>query len=175
VLVCGPVALRLVEVEAYERSDSASHARHGPTARNAAMWGPPGHAYVYLCYGIHQMLNVVTGAQGHGAAVLVRACEPAAGLDAIRARRGHRRGPTLLDGPGKVGAALALDTSWSHHPLFEPGGLELREGSPARRLAVGPRVGIGYATPTDQAVPWRVADADSAWVGHRRSLRPSRD
>jgi DNA-3-methyladenine glycosylase len=75
-LVHGPVRLRITEVEAYRHGgDTANHCRFGRTARNAPMWGPPGHAYVYLCYGIHQMLNLVTDEDGRGAAVLVRAAE----------------------------------------------------------------------------------------------------
>jgi DNA-3-methyladenine glycosylase len=168
------VAVRITEVEAYRSGDTASHCRFGRTDRNAPMWGPPGRAYVYTCYGIHAMLNLVTDPEGVGAAVLIRSCEAIAGHDRIRARRGGRDGPDLLAGPGKVGAALALDPSWSHHPLFESGGLELRTGRPAARLRVGPRVGIGYASPEDVAAPWRVADADSAAVSHRRTLAPER-
>ena len=152
VLVRDGVALRITEVEAYRPGDSASHCRFGRTARNAPMWGPPGRVYVYLCYGIHRMLNVVTNPEGVGAAVLIRSCEG-------------------FDGPGKVGKALGLDTTWSHHPLYEPGGLELRTGSPAARVLVGPRVAIGYADPEDVAAPWRVAAGDTAWVSHRRTLQ----
>ncbi len=138
------------------------------------MWGPAGHAYVYLCYGLHQMLNVVTNADGEGAAVLIRACEPVRGLDTIRARRGGKEGPVLLTGPGKVGAALGLDTSWSGHPLFSRGGLELHEGEPAREVLVGPRVGVDYAEPEHRDAPWRFAAAGCRWVSQRRTLRPMR-
>jgi len=168
----GAVVLEITEVEAYREGDSASHVRHGRTARNAPMWGPPARAYVYLCYGVHQMLNVVTEPEERGAAVLVRACRPIAGLDLIRARRGQRDGPTLLDGPGKVAAALDLDGRFNHHPLHEPGGLELGDGPTPDGLLVGPRVGIAFATPEDQARPWRFAMASTAWVGHRRGLTP---
>ena len=125
----GAVRLRITEVEAYRwPGDTACHARHGRTERNAALWGPPGRAYVYLCYGIHHLLNLVTGEDGQAQAVLVRACEPIAGLDVVRRRRGGLRGPALLTGPGKVGAALGLDVSWCGHPLHRAGGLELRRG-----------------------------------------------
>lgn len=167
------VVLRITEVEAYRwPDDTANHCRFGRTARNAPMWGPPGHAYVYLCYGLHQLLNFVAGGEGEGTAVLIRAAEPLAGLELVRERRRGLQGPTLLTGPGKVGAALGLDTSWSHHPLFAPGGLEVHEGTPAARRLVGPRVGVDYAEAADRAAPWRIADADSAWVSHRRKLRP---
>jgi len=114
VLVRETVALRITEVEAYRHpGDSANHCRAGLTQRNAPMWGPPGRAYVYLCYGIHNLLNLTTNRNGEGAAVLIRAAEPVAGLETIRERRGGKSGPVLLTGPGKVGAALGLDTSWS--------------------------------------------------------------
>jgi DNA-3-methyladenine glycosylase len=169
----GSVVLRITEVEAYRwPGDTACHARSGLTPRNAPLWGPPGRAYVYLCYGLHHMLNVVTGDTGSAQAVLVRACEPVAGLDAIRRRRGDKSGPVLLTGPGKIGQALDLDTSWSTHLLTQRGGLTVHAGSRPARLAVGPRVGIDYAEPEHRALPWRFADADSAWVTRGRELRP---
>lgn len=170
VLVRDDVALRITETEAYAGPhDTACHARSGPTRRNAALFGPPGRAYVYLCYGLHWMFNVVTGPEGYGAAVLIRAAEPLAGLETVRRRRGGRSGPDLLTGPGKVGAALGLDGSWTHHPLFEPGGLELRRGSPPTAVLAGPRVGIDYAEPEHRDAPWRFAVADSRWVSRPRA------
>lgn len=167
------VLLRITEVEAYcWPDDTANHCRSGRTARNAPMWGPAGHAYVYLCYGLHQMLNVVTNAEGEGAAVLIRACEPVRGLETIRARRGGKDGPVLLTGPGKIGAALELDTSWSGHPLFRRGGLELHGGEPVDRYLVGPRVGVDYAEPEHREAHWRYAVAGSRWVSQLRGLRP---
>lgn len=172
-LVHGEVILRITEVEAYRfPGDTANHCRAGRTARNAPMWGPPGRAYVYLCYGIHQMLNLVTNREGEGAAVLIRGAEPVAGLEIIQERRGGLSGPALLAGPGRVGAALGLDASFNHHPLYEPGGLELREGTPAAALLHGPRVGVDYASEADRLAPWRIADAASAWVSHRKTLAP---
>ncbi len=156
-LVHGDVVLRITEVEAYAGpEDSASHARHGRTARNAVMWGPGGRAYLYLCYGLHWMLNVSTGVPEEAAAVLIRGAEVEAGLDAVLARRGQAR-PTkaLLAGPGKVGQALALDRGFDGMALFRAGGLELREGAPPERIEATPRVGIGFATEADQARPWR--------------------
>jgi DNA-3-methyladenine glycosylase len=168
----GGVVLRISEVEAYRHpNDSANHCRMGQTPRNAPMWGPPGHAYVYLCYGMHHMLNIVTNRAGEGAAVLIRACEPVAGLPQIERRRGGQRGPALLTGPGKVGAALGLDTSWSGQRLFRRGRLELREGSPPLAIVRGPRVGIAYASAADQRAPWRLAVADSPWVSQRTRLK----
>jgi DNA-3-methyladenine glycosylase len=166
------VAVRITEVEAYPHpNDSASHCRMGRTPRNAPMWGPPGRAYVYLCYGVHSMLNLVTNPEGEGAAVLIRAAEPIDGLDRIAARRGGRLD---LAGPGKVGAALGLDSSWSGHSLLTPGGLECRAGSAVARPLVGPRVGIDYASPRDRRAPYRFADPDSSSVTVRRTLRLAR-
>ncbi|MGH1341411.1 MAG: DNA-3-methyladenine glycosylase [Nannocystales bacterium] len=167
------VVLRITETEAYKwPPDTACHAKTGPTARNQPLFGPPGRAYVYLCYGIHNLLNLVTGEDGQAQAVLIRACEPVDGLDVVTTRRGGRRGSTLLDGPGKVGQALALDTSWSDHDVTTRSGLEVGPGSPPAALLVGPRIGIDYALPEHRELPWRFAEADSRWVGHRRSLRP---
>lgn len=167
------VALRITEVEAYRwPGDTACHARAGRTPRTEALWGPPGHAYVYLIYGMHSLLNVVTGADGEAQAVLVRACEPLEGLPVVQARRGTAATkPSLLAGPGKVGQALGLDTTWSSHPLHLPGGLTVCAGPPPTSIAVGPRVGIEYAAPEHQRLPWRFADADSRWVTKRGELR----
>ncbi|MFN7696518.1 MAG: DNA-3-methyladenine glycosylase [Deltaproteobacteria bacterium] len=175
-LVHGPVRLRITETEAYRHpGDTANHCRVGRTPRNAAMWGPPGRAYVYLCYGIHAMLNLVTGRDGEGAAVLIRAAEPLGGLDVVRVRRGDLTGTDttcLLAGPGKVGQALALDRSFSGHALFAPGGLEVRRGPGVDAVLIGPRVGVDYASPSDRLAPYRFADARSRVVSHRHSLRP---
>jgi len=191
------VVLRITEVEAYRYpDDTANHCRMGRTPRNAPMWGPPGHAYVYLCYGMHQMLNLVTNAEGEGAAVLIRACEPVSGLDVIRQRRDgvqapqkrapqkrapQKRAPqkpeplkpSILTGPGKVGAALAIDTSWSGHALYRRGGLTVVEGTPSATVIAGPRIGIDYASEEHQRAPWRLACGDSRWVSRRRLLSPT--
>ena len=160
-------------MEAYPwPGDTANHCRAGRTARNAPMWGPPGGAYVYLCYGVHHLLNVVVQPEGDGAAVLVRGAEVLAGHDTVRARRGGRVGTGALAGPGKVGAALGLDGSWSGHDLLSPGGLSLAGRTPPAAVVAGPRVGIDFAAAGDRSAPWRFADAHSAQVSHRRGLRP---
>ncbi|HEY2733355.1 MAG TPA: DNA-3-methyladenine glycosylase [Polyangiales bacterium] len=170
-LVRDGVTLRISEVEAYRHpNDSASHCRMGRTPRNEPMWGPAGHAYVYLCYGIHQMLNVVTNEHGEGAAVLIRSCEPVSGHALIKQRRGGLEGPVALTGPGKVGAALALDASCSGQALFHRRGLRLLDAQPPAAILVGPRVGIGYATEEHQRAPWRFAIADSPWVSQPKGL-----
>ena len=171
-LVRGEVVLRVTEVEAYLPGDSASHCRAGRTARNAPMWGPPGRVYVYLCYGLHHMLNIVTEEEEVGAAVLVRSAELVSGEAIAMARRKWTKapGPELLTGPGKVAQALALHAAFNHHPLFRRGGLELRAAPERRPLVTGPRVGIDYAEPEHRDAPWRIADGASRWVSVRRTL-----
>ena len=105
VLIHGPVALEILETEAYLPDDSACHAYKGKTERNAPMFGPPGRAYVYLCYGMHNLFNVVVDKEGVAAAVLIRACRVLVGEDIVRNRR---KGKLDLIGPGKVGQALKL-------------------------------------------------------------------
>lgn len=174
-LAHGDVLLRITEVEAYGGpADSASHARHGRTARNAPMWGPPGRAYLYFCYGMHWMLNVVTGPEGEASAVLIRGAEVVAGLDTVLARRNTAKAtPQLCAGPAKVAQALGLDGTFDGHDLLAPGGLELRAGTPAGRILTGPRLGIGFATVGDQARPWRFADGGSRAVLQRKGLFPA--
>jgi len=166
------VVLKITEVEAYRwPDDTACHGRHGKTERNAALWGPPGTAYVFVCYGIHAMLNLVTGKEGEAQAVLVRACEPVSGLVTIRRRRGGLAGPALLDGPGKVGAALALDLSLSGLRLYRRGPLEVHRGESPARILRGPRVGIAYARREHREARWRFATAGTPWVSRRAGLR----
>ncbi|PWZ24187.1 DNA-3-methyladenine glycosylase [Zea mays] len=168
------VVLRITEVEAYRPNDSACHGRFGITARTAPVFGPGGHAYVYLCYGLHMMLNVVADIEGVGAAVLIRSCSPVSGLETIQRRRGQQtEKPILLTGPGKVGQALGLSTDWSSHPLYAPGGLEVLDGPEPESVLVGPRVGIEYASPEHVAAPWRFAIAGTPWISApKNTLRP---
>ncbi|HJW10039.1 MAG TPA: DNA-3-methyladenine glycosylase [Holophagaceae bacterium] len=170
------VVLRITEVEAYGGpEDSASHARAGLTKRNAPMWEAGGRVYMYLCYGLHHMLNISAEDQGRGAAILVRAAEPVRGLPRILERRGMVEAkPALLAGPGKVAQALGLDLSFSGQPLFTRGGLELREGGRPAAILAGPRVGIGFAAPRDQAAALRFALAGTRWVTQPRTLAPLR-
>lgn len=174
-LVRGEVVLRITEVEAYRwPGDTASHCRMGRTPRNEPMWGPPGHAYVYLCYGLHRMLNVVTNEEGEGAAVLVRSAEPIEGHAVITQRRGLITGPALLNGPGKLGSALDLSTSHSGTPLFGGGAVSLLDAPSVDHVLSGPRIGIDFATARDRRAPYRLAVAGTEWVSHRHGLKRSR-
>lgn len=143
----GSVGGRIVEVEAYRGpEDLAAHSSRGRTARNAVMFGPPGHLYVYLIYGLHHCLNVVAGPGEKPEAVLVRALEIDEGIELARARRGagvsDRR---LAAGPGNVGRALGLDRTASGIDLLDgPVRIEPRAGS-APRVRRGPRIGVAYA------------------------------
>jgi DNA-3-methyladenine glycosylase len=140
----GDTVGRIVEVEAYTGPDDpASHAaeRIGRTARNAAMFGPPGTAYVYRSYGVHWCVNVVTSVVGDPSAVLIRALEPTAGLGVMRGRRGGR--PQLCSGPGRLCAALGIDGALDGHDLsFEPLRLLLGTLSPGEEIGVSPRIGF---------------------------------
>lgn len=140
---------RIVETEAYDRDDPASHTFNGRTERNAAMFGPPGHAYVYLSYGMHWCLNFVCREAGHGAGVLIRAIEPMAGIDRMRARRGVDEVRQLCSGPGKLAQALAVTRAHNglslDAPPFE---LEAAPAGAAIEVVAGPRIGISKAQDT---------------------------
>ena len=158
VLVNG-VGGRIVETEAYDRADPASHSFAGPTERNRAMFGAPGHAYVYLSHGIHWCLNFVCREPGHGAGVLIRALEPLAGLDLMRARRGVEDARQLCSGPGKLCQALAVTRAHNGADLAAtPFALAPAEGG--LTVAAGPRIGISKAL----EVPWRFGLAGSPFL-----------
>lgn len=160
---------RIAETEAYAGSDDlASHARAGLTRRTAPMFGPPGHAYVYLVYGMHHCLNVVAEAAGRPAAVLIRALEPVSGMDCIRdARRQTRVSDTrLLAGPALACAGLSIDRTLDGHDLTQGRALWVATGpapDDARSGVVsGPRIGVAYAGPGWADRPWRFGLAGSA-------------
>ncbi len=150
---------RIVETEAYVgMDDRASHASVGRTRRNAVMFGPPGYAYVYVIYGIHHCLNVVTEREGFPAAVLIRAVEPVQGVDIMRRLRGGRPDRELTNGPGKLCQALGIDLRLYGHDLcagehlwIAPGALKSDES-----IVQGPRVGV-QGDKRALTVPWRFA------------------
>jgi DNA-3-methyladenine glycosylase len=155
----------VVEVEAYAPDDPASHSFRGPTARNAAMFGPPGHAYVYRSYGIHWCLNLVCGPPGVGAAVLLRALEPAHGIEVMEARRHLTDGRLLCAGPGRLTEALGVTGAHDGRPL-DAAPFALWSAPDAVEVAQAPRVGITRAAD----LPWRYALAGSPYLS--RPLPP---
>ncbi len=162
-LVAG-VGGRIVEVEAYDMDDPASHAFRGRTARNAVMFGEPGRLYVYRSYGIHWCANVVCGPPGRAAAVLLRALEPTHGLARMRARRGVADDRLLCSGPGRLTQALAVTGTHCGARLTAPP-FRLLPPVAAPAVVSTPRIGITRATDLE----WRYVEAGSSW-----SSRPSR-
>jgi DNA-3-methyladenine glycosylase len=160
-LVAG-VGGTIVEVEAYDREDPAAHGYRGRTARNASMFGPPGHAYVYRSYGVHWCLNLVCEEEGSAAAVLVRALEPTDGLEAMLARRGLEDVRLLCSGPGRLCQALGVTRDHDGLALDRPP-FALRERAGVPELAAGPRVGITRAAER----PWRYGLAGSRFLSRR--------
>jgi DNA-3-methyladenine glycosylase len=169
-LLCNGVGGRIVEVEAYDQEDPASHGHRGRTARNAAMFGPPGHAYVYRSYGIHWCLNLVCREDGVPEAVLIRALEPTSGLDLQRKRRGVEDVRALCSGPGKLCQALGITREHDGLALDVPP-FELVERREAPEIATGPRIGITRAT----ELSWRYMSASSPYLsrGAPRATRSS--
>jgi DNA-3-methyladenine glycosylase len=157
----------IVETESYERDDPACHAYVGLTDRTRVLFGPPGRAYVYLSYGIHSLLNAVAEPEGDAAAVLIRALEPTAGLEAMRERRGPRIADAdLCSGPGKLTEALGIglaqnDTRLDRDPFL----LTPPPGEPPP-VVVGPRIGITKAVDR----PWRFCAAANPHVSRPRPL-----
>lgn len=157
---------KIVEVEAYiGEQDSACHASKGRTPRTEVMFGTAGRAYVYLVYGMHHMLNIVTEADGFPAAVLIRAVEPLAGAEAMAALRGHPP-KNLTNGPARLCQALGITRSQNGLDITASGNLWIEDAPavPPSDIAAGPRIGIGYASPADQRAPWRL------WIKHNPYL-----
>ena len=178
---------RIVETEAYDEADAASHTFGGrSTARNATMFGAPGHAYVYRSYGLHWCFNIVCGPVGHGAGVLIRALEPTHGIDVMQARRGGAVSLALLcAGPGRLCQALGIDRGHDglavDAPPFELLGPQLSPVRPATdnaeidagnldalAIATGPRIGITRAAD----VPWRFGIAGSRFLSRPFAATP---
>jgi len=164
----------ITEVEAYiGEDDRASHASPGPTARNAPMYGPPGYTYVYLIYGVHHCLNVVTERAGFPAAILIRATEPQEGLATIQQRRGPQNPPSNLTcGPGRVCAALGIDRTLNNHDLCASEALLWIEDAapiPDTQVARSPRIGV-RGDQTALEAHWRFYVRNSAWVSGPRAF-----
>lgn len=154
--VGGPI----VEVEAYESAvDPSAHGFRGQTPRNASMFGPPGHAYVYRSYGIHWCLNLVCEEEGSAAAVLIRAVEPAHGIEAMERRRGLEDTRLLCAGPGRLCEALGVTRDHDGRALDEPP-FELLPADVERPVVAAPRIGISVAT----ELPWRYCAAGSRYL-----------
>jgi DNA-3-methyladenine glycosylase len=162
----GRTAGVIVETESYHADDPACHAFGGLTERNRVLFGPPGHAYVYLSYGIHRLLNFVAEPEGQAAAVLIRALEPLAGTGLMRARRGMERPEDLCSGPGKLTQALDVGLGLNGVPLcggpIRVHGRSSDRSDPA--VVTAPRVGISKATD----LPWRFCAAGSEYVSRPR-------
>jgi DNA-3-methyladenine glycosylase len=174
VVVAGERRARIVEVEAYcGPEDPAAHSYRGQTARNATMFGPPGHLYVYFSYGMHWCCNPVCGDDGEGLAVLLRALEPLEGLEAMRAARGGVKDRDLCRGPARLCQALGITRELDGADLVTGDrGLRIDDDGtpPPAEPAVGPRVGITRAAD----LPWRFWVPDSPWVSGPRRPRTTR-
>ncbi len=163
-LLVGGTGGRIVEAEAYDQEDPASHGYRGRTERNSAMFGPPGRAYVYRSYGIHWCLNLVCEDEGLASAVLIRALEPVFGLDEMRRRRGLDDPRLLCSGPGRLSQALGVTREHDGLRLDRPP-FELRPREHPVEVVAGPRIGITRAAER----PWRYTEAGSRFLS-----RPSR-
>lgn len=154
------VICKIVEVEAYDQTDAASHSYRGKTPRTEIMFGPAGYLYVYFTYGMHYCCNVVTGRVGEGSAVLIRAVEPLDGMAIIESRR-HKSGKEATNGPAKLCQALGIDREMNGHYLGDkPLRLIVKPPIPSSAIVVTPRIGIKKAV--DQ--PWRFYLKDSSYT-----------
>lgn len=158
----GRTAGCIVETEAYDMDDPASHTFNGMTMRNAAMFEPAGTIYVYFTYGLHYCMNIVTGAKGDGQAVLIRALEPIEGIELMKKRRGTADIRQLTNGPAKLVQAMGIGPRHNGTALGH-GGIFLEPGIEAAEAAQTIRVGISKAADH----PWRFYAAGSPFVSKR--------
>jgi DNA-3-methyladenine glycosylase len=155
----------IVETEAYSYKERGSHAFRGLTPRNQVMFGEGGRAYVYLCYGVHEMFNVVTNKKGDADAVLIRALQPIKGVDVMMQRMKTKSEKRITSGPGKLSKALGIDRKLNGENLrgnliwIEDGGLKIKRND----IVSGPRIGIDYAG-EDALLPWRFFIKDNTWI-----------
>jgi DNA-3-methyladenine glycosylase len=160
----GTTVGRIVETEAYVGpEDKACHASRGRTARNEVMFGPAGYAYVYLVYGFHHMLNIVTEREDFPAAVLIRAVEPAEGIELMQARRRTDRLHDLASGPGKLCQAFALDRALNGNDVCGKVLYLEDQGEPVPTVVATPRIGVDYAGEWKDK-PWRFLIKGSEFV-----------
>lgn len=164
----GRVSLRIVETEAYiGENDKACHASKGMTARNRVMFGAPGHAYVYLIYGMYNCLNLVTERDGYPAAVLIRAGEPVEGKDIMASLRPKcRKANDIASGPGKLCGAMEITRALNGADVCSPGELYIEDGPAVKHVVACPRIGVDYAG-DDALRPWRFYDKKSTCVSKR--------
>lgn len=159
------VRCRIVETEAYDQTDAASHSYKGRTPRTDVMFGPAGYLYVYFTYGMHYCCNVVVGHEGEGAAVLIRAVEPLEGHDVLRRRRTGKTGVELTNGPAKTCQALGIDRQMNGHDLGEaPLRLIIEPPLADSIIVTTPRIGIKQAVD----IPWRFYIKDNPYVSGGR-------
>ena len=164
------LAGRIVETEAYEPGDPASHSFRGITARNAVMFGPAGRLYVYFTYGNHWMLNAVTGASSEGSAVLLRALEPLEGLPLMATARRRERPLDLCSGPGKLAQAMGVDGTFDGADLVRGPSVWIETGTPVARDLVGTSIRVGVRVGLDRT--WRFFVAGDPFVSRGRPGPP---
>jgi DNA-3-methyladenine glycosylase len=155
---------RIVETEAYDQTDEASHSYRGQTPRTDVMFGPAGHLYVYFTYGMHYCCNVVVGQEGHGAAVLIRAVEPLTGQEIMSHNRHDLKGEALTNGPAKLCQAFQIDKTLNGHDLNEPPlKLIIKPSLDQKNIVQATRIGITQA----KDVPWRFYEEGNIFVSRR--------
>lgn len=157
----GGIRLKIVETEAYHQTDAASHSYKGKTPRTEVMFGPAGFLYVYFTYGMHYCMNVVTGPEGEGSAVLIRAAEPLAGKTVLQQNRPGKKGVELTNGPAKLCQARGVTTTWSGHDLHKkPLQLVPKPPLSSSEIVQTTRIGISQA----QEKPWRFYIRNNPYV-----------
>lgn len=162
------IHLRIVETEAYDETDAASHSYKGKTPRTEIMFGPAGYLYVYFTYGMHYCANVVVGETGYGAAVLIRAVEALDNENILEAHRGGKQGTELTNGPAKLCQALAIDKAMNGHNLDEaPLRLLMQPALSKDTIVVTERIGISQA----KDVPWRFYIRDNSYISRSQKTQ----
>ena len=153
----------IVETEAYSQKERGCHAYRGLTGRNKVMFKAGGHAYVYLCYGIHNMFNIVTNVEGVADAILIRALEPLAGEEYMLRRMKAKIPQRISSGPGKLAKAMGIDRSFNGKYLGSDELWVEDIGMAVKKIKASKRIGLDYAGP-DALLPWRFTIQDSRWV-----------